>query len=228
MTLDRNKLSLKEIEGFHLNKYLKELGLDNTFASKNNSFILNFLSQFNSDGNSRDKGVTVYRARLILVGAGSVGKTTLVKRLKSNVTGPMKQEARKMTDGIDISEIKFSVNATTEVVLTVMDFAGQKDYMQTHSLFFRKDSIFLVLHKHEYENGTVDSDKEHELELFLTMIESCAFDARVIFAMTHCADKKRESWNKLSQLQQQYRLKFTTGDPLMIDSIAGLNIDVIK
>ena len=219
---------MKKLKGPNLNNYLKELDLDDTFASKDNDFILSYLSQFNSYGNSSDKGVTVYRARLILVGAGNVGKTTLVKRLKSNISGPMKQEARKMTDGIDISEIKFNVDASTEVVLTVMDFAGQKDYMQTHSLFFRKDSIFLVLHKHEYENSSVDSDKEHELKLFLRMIESCAFDARVIFSLTHCAEKKRGSWNKLSQLQEQYRLIFTTGEPLKIDSIAGLNIDVLK
>lgn len=220
---------MKVIHGASLNKYLKELGLDDSFASKDNEHILKFLSQFNSTSgsNSNDNGVTVFRARLILVGAGNVGKTTLVKRLKENVIGRMKQDKRTMTDGIDISEIKFNVDASTEVVLTVMDFAGQKDYMQTHSLFFKKDAIFLVLHKHDYENGTGANEKENELTLFLTMIESCAFDARVIFALTHCDDKKRGSWDKLSELKQQYRLKFITNEPLRIDSIAGLNIDAL-
>ena len=81
-----------------------------------------------SEFSSKDKGINVYRAMLILVGAGNVGKTTLVKRLKSNVTGSMKVEAREMTDGIDISEVKLkSLQKSTDIIFTVYDFAGQEE-----------------------------------------------------------------------------------------------------
>ena len=114
------------------------LNLDDSFFDKSNEFILNYLNEFSS----KEKGTEVYRAMLILVGAGNVGKTTLVKRLKSNITGTMKVDARMMTDGIDISEIKLKNPKTSgEIIFTVYDFAGQEEYIHTHALFV----IFLKL-----------------------------------------------------------------------------------
>jgi len=119
-------LYLKKIEGVHLNNDACRaiLNLDDSFSKKSTGLILKYLSEFSS----KDKGIEVYRAMLILVGAGNVGKTTLVKRLKSNVTGTMKVDAWVMTDGIDISEVKLKNPQTNgEIIFTVYDFAGQEE-----------------------------------------------------------------------------------------------------
>ena len=171
---------------------------------------------------------------LILVGAGNVGKTTLVKRLKSNTKGTMKVDSRVMTDGIDISEIKLKNPKTNgEIIFTVYDFAGQEEYIHTHALFVRKDSIFVVLHKYDESDSSDAKRMKKELDIFLKMIESFALGARVIFALTHCEDSKNRGSKKwLDELSDRYKrlvfIRDSNEGPFEIDSVSGRNIETIK
>jgi GTPase SAR1 family protein len=198
--------------------------LDDSFKDKNNDDILKYLKELKEKGT-----VDVYRARLVLVGAGNVGKTTLVTRLK----GKDFVAERHMTNGIDISEIKLHTKDAQEITFTTFDFAGQEDYIHTHALFFQKDSIFLVLHKHDSNNPTNISKTEKDLENFLRMIESCAINAHVVFALTHCADPNmrwdKERMKKLIDHHQKLHFVIeSSGKPFEIDSKSGDGIDSLK
>ena len=68
-------------------------------------------------------------SKLLLIGDGGAGKTTLVKRLREDRF----QSERIATDGIEMSEL-----SVLDVILKVLDFAGQK--------VFQRVSVCLFLH----------------------------------------------------------------------------------
>ena len=113
--------------------------------------------------------------KLILVGFGAVGKTTLVNRLVLN--RPFDRHERKI-DGIQISDWSISITATTEPVrLHVWDFGGQEIMHATHQFFLTERALYLlVLAGRE---GREDADAEY----WLNMISAFGKDSPVIVAL---------------------------------------------
>ena len=80
-------------------------------------------------------------AKLILVGRGGVGKTSIVKRLIYDDFD--KDEER--TQGINITEWNISLNEGDEVRLNVWDFGGQEIMHATHQFFLSQRSLYLLV-----------------------------------------------------------------------------------
>lgn len=130
-------------------------------------------------------------AKLILVGRGSVGKTSLVNRLVHNL---FKDE--KKTEGIQITKWNLKINADELVRLNVWDFGGQEIMHATHQFFLTHRSLYLlVLNGRE---GGEDADAEY----WLKIIESFGGGSPVIVVMNkireHPFDVNRRA------LQQKY------------------------
>jgi small GTP-binding protein len=70
--------------------------------------------------------------KLILLGDGAVGKTTLVKSFMDQTF----QSDYLMTVGIDISVKEIILKDTKRVKLTISDVAGQQRFQQFRSIFF--------------------------------------------------------------------------------------------
>ena len=98
-------------------------------------------------------------AKLILVGRGTVGKTSTVNRL---VHGTFADE--KKTEGIKITEWSLTVGDKKDKVrLNVWDFGGQEIMHATHQFFLTERSLYLlVLSGRE---GGEDGDAEYWLKL---------------------------------------------------------------
>ncbi|XP_069137453.1 uncharacterized protein [Argopecten irradians] len=107
------------------------------------------------------------RTKLMLVGLGGAGKTSLVRALmsslqqKSTLTG-----ADAITDGIDICT--WDVNHKGETVsYSVWDFAGQTIYYNTHQFFLSDRAVYLLLwnirlgHEHAGLNFWLNSITVH-------------------------------------------------------------------
>ena len=108
-------------------------------------------------------------AKLILVGRGGVGKTSLVNKL---VHDKFKNE--KKTQGINITKWKVQLNKGDDVRLNIWDFGGQEIMHATHQFFLTQRSLYLlVLNGRE---GGEDADAEYWLKL----IESFGGDSPVI------------------------------------------------
>lgn len=95
----------------------------------------------------------LYEAKLILVGEGEVGKTSLSK----TITNPYYELDREdRTEGIDIIDWKLSIDKfenTNYINLHVWDFGGQEIYHSTHQFFLTTRSIYLfVLNPRREEN----------------------------------------------------------------------------
>ena len=91
---------------------------------------------------SLEDAVIQYEAKLLLVGEGNVGKTSLVSALK----GEEFIEGRPTTHGIEISPILFQhPDLSLDMTLRAWDFGGQQVYRVSHQFFFTPRALFLVV-----------------------------------------------------------------------------------
>jgi GTPase SAR1 family protein len=174
---------LEELEGVNLSRPAarKALRLDKFFRTKTNRSILMYLKEMNGSG------VTVVRrTKLIFVGNGEVGKSTLIRRIRE---GKFEENSQIMTDGIDISY--FTIR---DVEMSVFDFAGQPEYEHTHSLFFDKNSVYLLLYSPRA--GGMD-----RLKIYEQMILNSVPDATIIFVTTR-ADEARLSPDEVESIRE--------------------------
>ena len=112
-------------------------------------------------------------AKLILVGFGAVGKTSLVNRLIYQNFDPKSAK----TEGIQITQWPITLNDTEDIKLHVWDFGGQEIMHSTHQFFLTERSLYvLVLNGRQ---GHEDADAEYWLEL----IQSFGGDSPVLVVL---------------------------------------------
>jgi len=121
-------------------------------------------------------------AKMLLVGQGSVGKTSLVTRLIENKFDP----GQKKTKGIKISDWKVG-----DVKLNIWDFGGQEIMHATHQFFLTKRSLYLLV------LNAREDDYNNRIEYWLKLIESFGGDSPVIVVINKCDD------NELPDFAQQ-------------------------
>jgi internalin A len=108
-------------------------------------------------------------AKVILVGQGTVGKTSLVKRLLDNQFDS--EEAK--TDGIQIRDWQLQARDET-VKLRVWDFGGQEIMHATHQFFLTERSLYLLVMNNR------EDELANRLEYWLKLIETLGNSAPVI------------------------------------------------
>src|ERR1035437_2496551 len=101
-------------------------------------------------------------AKLILVGRGFVGKTSLVKAL---MTGQFKQ-GEDPTEGIKISDWPCPLNPTEKVTLHIWDFGGQEMMHATHQFFLTARTLYLLVL--ERRRGGCDEEADYWFRLIRT------------------------------------------------------------
>ncbi len=116
-------------------------------------------------------------AKLILVGRGGVGKSSLVDRLVHQRFEPHK----KQTEGIQITPWPLKLNGE-DVRLHVWDFGGQEIMHATHQFFLTERSLYLlVLNGRE---GGEDADADY----WLRLIESFGGSSPVLVVLNKIKD----------------------------------------
>ncbi len=112
-------------------------------------------------------------AKLLIVGQGSVGKTSLMKRLNNVAFDPHEPT----THGINVQQCVFNVSRTSgddEVRINMWDFGGQEIMHSTHQFFLTRRSVYvLVLNAREDE-------KANRLHYWLRLIRTYAPHAPII------------------------------------------------
>jgi small GTP-binding protein len=104
---------------------------------------------------------TLYEAKLIIVGEGEAGKTTLVKKIDNpDYPCPTPEDS---TQGIEVKEWHFTEDNGKDFRVNIWDFGGQEIYHATHQFFFTKRSLYILV---------ADSRKEQsQLAYWLQIIE---------------------------------------------------------
>ncbi|MGD1932290.1 MAG: COR domain-containing protein [Leptolyngbyaceae cyanobacterium] len=126
--------------------------------------ILNYYHQLDSSSVR-----PLNEAKLLVVGQGSVGKTSLVNQFVDNRVD--KNESQ--TDGLNRRNWSVNVNSK-DVRLNVWDFGGQEIYHATHQFFLTKRSLYLLV------CNCRTSEEENRLEYWLKLIQSFGGESPVI------------------------------------------------
>ncbi|MEH2408296.1 COR domain-containing protein, partial [Nostoc sp.] len=108
-------------------------------------------------------------AKLLLIGQGSVGKTSLIERLIHNKY----DKNQPQTDGLNVETWNVQVNSK-DIRLNVWDFGGQEIYHATHQFFLTKRSLYLLV------CNCRTSEEENRIEYWLKLIESFGGKSPVI------------------------------------------------
>ncbi|MCP4549206.1 MAG: hypothetical protein GY835_22360, partial [bacterium] len=128
----------------------------------------------------------LYEAKLVLVGEGGVGKTTMLKAM----TGQEPREDEPTTHGVKIEiqplTLPHPERDGVEIRLNAWDFGGQEVYRVTHQFFFSRRSIYLLVW--EPRRGVQQCQVEDWLKLIRLRVGD---DARVIIVSTHCRTGER-------------------------------------
>src|ERR1044072_8465768 len=138
--------------------------------------------------------------KLILVGRGGVGKTTLVHRL---TTGKYKEFKR--TPGINITKWPVQVDSD-EVQAHIWDFCGQEIMHGTHRFFMTERALYLILLSGR--EGTEDRDAEY----WLSLVRSFAGDVPKIVLLNKWDDYQFELNRQLLKDKYGKNLAFVETD----------------
>jgi GTPase SAR1 family protein len=135
----------------------------------------------------------VHELRLMLIGDGEVGKTSLCTSFKAFDHKADFIAKGKRTVGIDLSELVFAAEDGPAVHLQVCDFAGQEIYHLSHTLQFTRRCLYVLMwttHKFSESNAAqalaVD-DIVAPLQRWLQLLAANVPEANVVVVGTHCS-----------------------------------------
>lgn len=128
--------------------------------------------------------------KVLLVGAGGSGKTSLLKKLLGETFDPKETQ----THGINIRPWSLSSPAR-ELTVHLWDFGGQEIMHATHQFFLSKRSLYILV---------LDGRKEEDAEYWLQHIESFGGDSPVIVILNKIDENPAFEVNRRF-LQSKYR-----------------------
>jgi internalin A len=134
-------------------------------------------------------------AKLILVGRGAVGKTSLVNRLVHDQF----DRGEEKTEGIRITEWPLLLNGNEDVRLNVWDFGGQEIMHATHQFFLTQRSLYLLV-----LNGRAGGE-DVDAEYWLKLIESFGDESPVIVVLNKIKEQPFDVNRRA--LQQKYPVR---------------------
>ncbi len=139
-------------------------------------------------------GTQQWMSKLLVVGEGGVGKTSLLRALNQELF----DQQESTTRGIAIGSLQLPhpTIANVTMQLNTWDFGGQEIYHATHQFFLTNRSLFLLVWNARlgWEQG--------KLVYWLKTIRANAPDSPIIVVATHIDE--RDVNLPLSELQQQF------------------------
>jgi len=165
----------------------------------------------------------LHEVKVLIVGQGAVGKTSLIKRLLDDSFNPHETK----TDGIAINQWHLPVPSTAhstssgqdsgsaDIRLNLWDFGGQEIMHATHQFFLTKRSLYVLV-----LDSRLD-EQNNRVEYWLKIIQSFGGDSPIIVVCNKCDEHSLDlNWKGL---QEKYptikafakRLSCKTGEGLM-------------
>ncbi len=128
------------------------------------------------------KGVDyLYEAKLLIVGEGGAGKTTLAKKIMDS---DYQLQEEVSTQGIDVVNWNFPMEDGQTFRLNIWDFGGQEIYHATHQFFLSKRSLYALV---------ADTRKEDtDFYYWLNVVELLSDNSPLLIIKNEKQDRHRE------------------------------------
>lgn len=138
--------------------------------------VIDYILRYQNDQNK----VILNESKMIIVGQGGVGKTTLLNKIinDSYIESPS-------TEGIDIEKWEFKIDKN-DYLLNIWDFGGQEIYHSTHQFFLTKRSLYIFVWDSRQE------DEYGRIDYWLNTIQSFADDSPIVIVINKC-DRDRKN-----------------------------------
>lgn len=140
----------------------------------------------------------IYEAKLLIIGEGGAGKTSLANKLiDSNYTLKLEgsETPEKSTEGIEVVRLDFDHPSGNPFRINIWDFGGQEIYHATHQFFLTKRSLYLLVADTRQDNT--------DFNYWLEVVELLSETSPVLIV-------KNEKQERLCQVNEsQLRGRFT-------------------
>jgi internalin A len=161
---------------------------------------------------SRAGGAPLLELKLLVVGRGKAGKTTLVKRFSGEA--PLQNESE--THSISIRELTFAC-PRGNVRTRAWDFGGQEILHSTHQFFLTERSLYLLVL--EPRTGSAQRDAEY----WLRLIEAQGGGSPVIVALNWSHGRR---W-RIDEVKLRRKFPFIV-DFIATDAMHGDGLDQLR
>ncbi len=143
--------------------------------------VRNYFRELAAQGTDR-----LYEAKVLILGEGGAGKTSLLRRLYyPEMPLPTEEET---TRGIDIHRHEFRMADGRPFWLNVWDFGGQQIYHATHQFFLTQSSLYILVDDTRTSDKSIhDKTFKYWLEVVETLTESSPL---LIFQNEKCGRSK--------------------------------------
>ncbi|MEV4639071.1 COR domain-containing protein [Actinoplanes sp. NPDC049548] len=165
---------------------------------------------------SLEDAIPQYEAKILVVGEGNVGKTSLVAALRSEDF----IANRDTTHGLEIQPLTLThPDLGVDITVRTWDFGGQEVYRITHQFFFSRRALYLLVW------NARDRHEQNEVEAWLRRIRlRVGRDARAILVVTHGDERNPEiDYHHLERL-----FPGMLAGQYTVDNKSGSGIDALK
>jgi small GTP-binding protein len=166
----------------------------------------NYFRQLEAEGKD-----SLCEAKLLIVGEGGAGKTSLAKKIQNPKYELQKEDSTK---GIEVIRWSFPMENGQPFQVNIWDFGGQEIYHSTHQFFLTKRSLYVLV---------ADTRKEDtDFYYWLNAIESLSDNSPLLIV-------KNEKDNRHREInERQLRGQFTNlKEMLAIDLANNRNLDKV-
>ncbi len=123
----------------------------------------------------------LYEAKLLIIGEGGAGKTTLAKKIEDQNYQLREEDSTK---GIKVIQWGFPMDNGREFRVNIWDFGGQEIYHATHQFFLTKRSLYVLV---------ADSRKEDtDFHYWLNVVELLSDNSPLLIIKNEKQDRHRE------------------------------------
>ena len=149
-------------------------------------------------------GERLNEAKMLVIGDGKVGKSSVVERLIHNTYNPQRQTTLGVEINDEMQVVQSEVKGEGEPVkLNIWDFGGQEIQHSTHQFFLTTRSLYLLV---------VDArkgDQVSNIEYWLKLIESFGGDSPIIIVINQIDQLKGQRPLNMDRraLQQKYNIR---------------------
>jgi GTPase SAR1 family protein len=158
----------------------------------------------------KQETIELYEAKLLIIGEGGVGKTSLLRKFMSEANKLPEEE--EMTKGIDIQEYHFKTAEQQDFRINLWDFGGQEIYHSTHQFFLTKRSLYVLVDDTRKDDKTIH---DATFNYWLQTVELFGGESPIVIVQNEKGDRSKvldlkSIQSKFSNVKETYATNLLT------------------